>query len=148
MPPRKKTSPEAAEVAKLSVAQAFYQWVTLKRQSDQLTKRQKLLRDRMCGDLETEGYQDDKGSLYLDLDEPVEGYAGLKYERRIGKSLNLDRANDLVAAKGLTERVIVMVPTLDQEELLKAHYDGLVTQEELDSIMDVSETFAFVPVKE
>lgn len=141
MPPRKKpASPEDA----LSVPEAFKQWVGIKSQSDLMAKRLKALRDRLCTALEKDGYPDDKGSLYIDLPEPVEGWTRLIYRRSVNDPvINESRAWALLKTKGLSERCTVLVPELDTEEIGKAHYEGLISQEELDSIFDHSESFSF-----
>lgn len=142
MPPR-KPAVKVEKPTPRNVVLWFKEWVGLKSQTDAIAKRQKELRDRLCGAIETEGYADDKGNIFLELDEEIEGFGGLKYERRVSQSLNEERAIALVKARKLEKRCIVMVPTLDQEEIFKAHYDGLITQDELDSIFDTSENFAF-----
>lgn len=146
MPPRKPVA-KVEKATPKNIVLWFREWLGIKTQADTLAKRQKELRDRLAGAIETEGYADDKGSLFLDLPEEIDGFGALKYERRVVQSLNEDRAAALVKAKKLEKRCIVMVPVLDQEEIFKAHYDGLITQEELDSIFDTSENFAFKQVK-
>jgi hypothetical protein len=145
MPPRKtKPGPEAD----IPIPEAFRQWFGLKAQSDLVAKRLKALRDRLVTAIERDGYPDEKGSLYIDLPEEIEGFKALKYQRQVNEPvLNDDRAEALLKTKGLLERCTIMIPTLDSEEIYKAHYEGLIDQAELDSIFDHSETFSFRQVK-
>jgi len=144
MPARKTPAPKPTPK---NILLWFRQWIEIKANADQLAKRQKELRDWLCGAIEEQGYADDKGNLYLELPEEVEGFAGLKYERRVTPSLSAERAEALIKAKGLEKRCIVMVPEIDQEEIYKAHYEGLISQEELDSIFDINTTYAFKQTK-
>jgi hypothetical protein len=174
MPPRKTRPAPTPPTGPLEIIAWFRQWLALRQEEKFLGTRIKELHQRMCGTIEAEGYRDDKGSLYLDLDEPVEGYASLKYERRVTKVLNEARAEKMVTAKGLRDRCTALVlyltdqeqaldllqkhgllrlgapieADLDEEEILKAHYDGEIDQDELDSIFDITESYAFKQVKE
>lgn len=143
---RKKGAPKLG-----SLASVLAQFVTLKKECDDLAKRRDNLKKELCAAVEADGYTDDKGSLYLDLEEEVQvngkTYGGMKWERRVSQPINPDRAESLVKRKKLADRCIVLVPTLDEDELLKAHYEGLITQEELDSVIDFRETYAFKPIE-
>jgi len=176
MPPRKPRPTRSAEeiATPLNIGHWFRQWLTVRAEKKMLEGREKELHHRLCGAIEEQGYRDEKGSLFLDLDEAIEGFGALKYERRVVKALNEDRAEKLVRDKGLWDRCTaltlrltdqeaaldllqregLLVPgqvieaELDQEEILKAHYEDIITQDELDSIFDVSENYAFKQVKE
>src|SRR5687767_8653328 len=118
MPARKVARKKIESLAPKAVCGYVSQFLTLKREADQLAKRRDEIRDRLKALLETEGYADDKGSLYFDLEVVVEGpdgkgYAVLKNERRVSQVLNEDKATALVQEKGLGDRCIVLVPTLD-----------------------------------
>lgn len=54
------------------LTEAFTEWLNMKRQSDVSTQRKDQLRDAMMVVLERSGEEDEKGSLYIDLPEPVE----------------------------------------------------------------------------
>lgn len=144
MPARKTPAPKPTPK---NIVAWFRQWLEIKTQTDVLAKRQKELRDWLCGAIEETGYADDKGSLYLELPEEVDGFAGLKYECRVSQSLSEDRAMALIKSKGLEKRCIVLVPEIDQEEIYKAHYEGLISQEELDGIFDTNTNYAFKQTK-
>lgn len=148
MPARKVARKKVESLTPKAVCTYVSQFLTLKRETDQLAKRRDEIRDRLKALLETEGYTDDKGSLYVDLEKAVEGpdgklYGVLKNERRVSQVLNEEKATAMVQEKGLGDRCIVLVPTLDEEEVLKAHYEGLISQEEVDSIFETRETYAF-----
>jgi hypothetical protein len=176
MPPtRRARRPEPIETyTPAGIMNWFRQWLAVREEKKFLEGREKELHHRICGAIEENGYRDDKGSLFLDLEEPVEGFGALKYERRVLKSLNEDRAVKLIRDKDVVSRCTalilrltdqeralqllqqegLLVPgatiefDLDEEEILKCHYEEIIDQEELDSIFDISETYAFKQVKE
>lgn len=147
MPARKTKAPDHDAVAKLPLTAAFTEWFGLKTQSDKIAKRLKTLRDRMCGEIEAQGEPDEKGSLYIYFEDEIEGHKGLKYQRQVNKYINEERAMKMVREKKLDKRCIILVPEIDQEEIYKAHYEGLISQEELDSLIDSSETWSFRPIE-
>lgn len=165
MPKRIARKPEETSTEPVATRAKMWlvQFLMLKTEADRIGKRRDELKKRLTEVIEEEGYTDEKGSLYLDLDEPVEGadgktYEVLKWERRVSRSLNMDKGEALVLSKTyidkadrqeypLSKRCIVMVPMLDEEEVLKAYYDGIITEEEIDSIFDDRETFAFKPME-
>lgn len=172
MPARKPRQKPAS--GPLEIISTFRQWLALRNEEKFLATRIKELHGRLCGAIEEQGERDEKGSLFLELDEPVEGFAALKYERRVTKALNEARAEKLVADKGLRDRCTALVlyltdqeaalrlleqhgllrpgmtieADLDEEEIMKCYYDELITQDELDSVFDISESYAFKQVKE
>lgn len=142
--PAKKENP----LIKLPLLEALRQFLGLKRQVDEAGKRQRALRDRICDEIQRIGYADEKGSLYIDLDEEVDGFTKVKYQRSISDPvLDVDTAWTFLDKKGLQERCTVMVPEIDEEEILKCHYEGLISQEELDSLFHTTESWSFRQVK-
>ena len=112
-----------------------------------LTKRKDDLKKRLAGVVEEQGHEDEKGSVWLDLPEPIQGVSQLKRERRVSQSADPERLDTLLAEKGLMERCYRQVPVLDEDEVMAAHYEGLITAEEIDACFPKKVTYAFVPVK-
>lgn len=112
-----------------------------------LTKRKDDIKKRLSESVEDSGEEDDKGHVWLELDEEVAGIGALKRERRVGQTLDPDKAQALLEAKGLGDRCYKLVPVLDEDEVMAAHYEGLLTEAEIDSMFPKKVTFAFVPVK-
>lgn len=144
MPARKKSKFEPVT----DFAATFMEWLGIKAQATMVSKRQKELHDRMCAQMEIDGYQDEKGSYYVDFEEDeVDGYVGLQYRCQEKPLLDEERAEELLTEKGLLEKCVVMVPELDQAAIYAAHQEGLISQEELDEIFVKNITYAFWPRK-
>lgn len=107
-----------------------------------------------------------RGSYVLTFDDPLEvlgqRYASLQRVRKESKVLNEERVMDWLAAKVDSDDeadihwddivsnagVIVTVQHVDQDVLWDLFVQDLITQEEFDSFLDVTVTWAFSPVKE
>lgn len=135
-----------------SIEARLLQWATMKSEGDLIAKRQKALRDEMSEAIKADGVPDEKGSLYLNLNSEVsvgdKTYRTLKYERRVSERLDETAAEQLLAGKGLLERAMKTVVMFDPNELYVLNQEGLLTDEELDSLIVISESWAFKPQTE
>lgn len=134
------------------LATTLRQFLTLRVQSEALDERLGTLKKDLTNAVEAEGYEDDKGNFWLDLDEAVEvdGFgtcAKLKKERRVRQTVDENAAEAVLKAKGLYEECTTTVVVLDEEEIRKAHYKGLLTDDDIDAIFPSTITWAFRPEK-
>lgn len=97
--------------------------------------------------LQQEGEQDDKGSFWMQFgDDPVEGRVkSIKAERRVTKILDTEAAEEFLKGKKLYSQCVETVTQLSEEKILGFWYEGKITDEELDQIYLINETFAFIP---
>lgn len=113
-------------------------------------------RDWLKKFLQAEGYTDGSGHQCFDFEQPLviggTRYTGLQNRRNQGKPvLDEDKAFDLLFDKHLNERAIVHVEydEVDQNELAVLNQEGLITDDELDSLMIRPEpTYSLFPVEE
>lgn len=89
-------------------------------------------------------------------------YSGLQKVRKESKVLNEQRVLDFLMERADSEDeswagwddlvsnsgVIVTVSHVDQDALWDLFVQDMITQEELDSFFDVTESYAFMPTKE
>lgn len=149
MPPRKSKIEAVTDFAS-----TFKEWLGIKTQTQTLAKRQKQLKDRMVAQMERDAadpaikhvYLDEKGSYYVDFPEgEVDGFKGIQWRCVPTSGLDEERAEKILKEKGILEQCTIMVPELDQEAINAAHYEGIISQEELDEIFVKSTTYAFWP---
>jgi hypothetical protein len=148
---RKVTRKPVARAA-TNIADTLRQFLSLRVQSEALDERLGTLKKDLTTAVETAGYEDDKGNFWLDLDEPVDvdGFGScvrLKKERRVRVGVDETAAEALLKAKGLYEDCTAQITVLDEEEIRKAHFKGLLTDEEIDQIFPATATWAFKPEK-
>lgn len=123
------------------------QYVNLKRRIDDLTKEQIVLKGELSDIVDKEGEPDDKGHIWLQLPDEVEGVSSLKRERRVSQSLDMDAAILILTQKGLAERCIKPVPTIAEDEVMAALYEGKLTEEDVDTMFPKKITWAFITSK-
>jgi predicted RNA-binding protein associated with RNAse of E/G family len=119
----------------------------LKTRIDEMSSIQSEIKAKLKEAVLNDGQEDDKGHVVLSLDEPVAGVASIVNQRRVSKSLDESAAETLLASKDLTDRCLKMVPVLDEDEIMKAYYEGLITEEDIDTMFPSKVTYALVMTK-
>lgn len=114
----------------------------LKAQTDEMTKRIKVLRDSLMESVQALGLEDDKGHVFLALDDDIDGVTELVAERRVVQSINEEAAQDLLQEKGLLDRCTEMVRVVNQDEVMAARFDDLLTDDDVDAMFDIKVTYA------
>ncbi|HET7110145.1 MAG TPA: hypothetical protein VFI41_04695 [Gemmatimonadales bacterium] len=135
----------ASSMAKIKTL--FTEFIGLKSQRETIEKRESELKKTLSAIVETDGYTDDKGSEYIDFKEPIEGFAGLKRERRVYQSLDEEKAMQVLAKKKLTALCTRTITVVDQDAVQAAFYDGKLTQDDIDAMFTVKINYAFIPRK-
>lgn len=130
-----------------SILRDVREYVFLKKKIDDLAKEQNTIKAKLSDVVDTEGESDDKGHLWYRLPEEVEGYVSLKRERRVTSGLDLEEAERILKDKGLDTRCFRMQPVLDEDAVMACLYEGLLTEEEIDTMFPKKITWAFIPSK-
>lgn len=123
------------------------EFLGLRSRVEDLTAQRDALKSELSDIVDTDGEPDEKGSLYIQLPEEVDGYTALKRQRKVSQSLDADVAATLLKEKGLFDRCYVMEPVLKEDEVMACLYDGLLSEEEIDIMFPKRVSYAFVPVK-
>lgn len=124
------------------------QWAALDSQVKLIEPRKKGLRDWILNTVESYGYEDDKGNGWIDLPESVDGIVAIQRQKRVGQTINEERAETLLKKKGIYKECTTTIVVLDEDAIRKAVFTGKISQEELDSLVDSKVTYALVPTKE
>ena len=122
-------------------------YVSIRGRIDDLTKEQSVLKSELSDIVDEQGIPDEKGHIWLELPEEVDGFKSLQRQRRVTQRLDEDVAEPLLKEKGLADRCWKMVPMLDESEVMACLYEGLLTEEEIDSMFPKSVSYAFIPSK-
>jgi hypothetical protein len=129
------------------VSAQFHEFIYLKGQIDDLTKRQSVIKAVLSELVENEGEVDDKGHVWFELPQEIDGYVSMQRQKRISQKLDADAAEELLRQKQLYDRCFRMMPVLDEDEVMACLYEGLLTEDEIDAMFPKSITWAFVPSK-
>ena len=124
------------------ITREVLEYQTLKQQIDDLDKRAKVLRDSLMEAVKIVGDADDKGHLWMELDEEINGVHSVLAERRVSQSLNEERAQEIIEERGLTERCTKMVRVVDHDEVRACLYEEALSEADLDEMFDRKVTWA------
>ena len=130
-----------------SVLSKVQHFLTIKRQLEDLTKEQVELKSYLSNLVDAEGEPDDKGHLWYSLEQEVDGYRSLQRQRKVSQSLDMEEATRILKEKGLDSRCFVMQPVLDEDAVMSCLYEGLLTEEDVDTMFPKKITWAFIPSK-
>ena len=134
---RRRTTVEAAPEPG-AVVQWFKELVGAKAQQRLFKSRQEELTKRLKALVEGDGVKDADGHIWYDLPEVVEvdgkKHSQLQMQRKVSAPLREERAEEILKAKGLWDSCTTTVTVIDQEALMAAHYDGKISEAELDSM--------------
>jgi hypothetical protein len=129
------------------------QFLALKFQDADIVTRKNKLRDDISAHVDANGETDEKGSKFWRLPQPIEvngqTFTEVKRERRVSQSLDEEKTDTLVTAKGVRDRVFktVEMEVLDQDELYLLNQEGVISDDELDGLWVENVSFAFKPIR-
>lgn len=123
------------------------EYLQVKKTLDEMETRQKQLREKLFAKLDSDGYEDDKGNIQFDLDNKIDGVFRIEKQRRVSRKIDELRADEIIEANGLGEDLYKMVRTIDEDALMAAHYEGRITEQELDEMFPAKVTWALMTKK-
>lgn len=118
------------------------EYIFAKKQIEYFEAKTKKLRDDLFSAIEERGEIDSDGHIILDLDSDIDGVASFKKERRVSRKINEDLAKEIISQKGLRDRLIETKEVVNEDELMVALYEDLLTEEEVDEMFPQVITWA------
>lgn len=123
------------------------EYIKVKANLDMLEKRHSELKEKMFAAIESGGFEDDKGNLQLELENPIDGVYRLEKQRRTKRKLDELRAESLLEELGLAGEVYEMKPVLNEDALMAAFYEEKITEEQLEEIFPLQVIWALRTIK-
>lgn len=123
------------------------EYAKLKASMEVLEARSKQLREKLFEHLDTEGFEDEKGNIQLDLPSPIDGVLRIEKQRRATRKLDEVTAETLIEEIGLSDEVYEMKRVINEDALMAAFYEGKITEQQLDDMFPVSVIWALRTVK-
>lgn len=120
------------------------QYILLKDEVEFLNQRQTEIKKRVVESLLEVGEEDNRGHIVAELNDEKFGRTTVVHQKRISKSLDMDKAESILNAKGIKERCIKLVPTINEDEIMAAYYEGLITEEEVDEMFPAKVSYALL----
>jgi hypothetical protein len=113
------------------------EYIRLSQSITALDERKKELRDVLMQLVDNEGYEDGNGNMQYEFSSPIDGAVRLEKQRRSTRKLDEEKAEEIIFANNLGDAVYKMVRVIDEDALMAAHYEGNITEEEIDEMFPV-----------
>lgn len=141
--------PDQAVKRDEDIDKLFRRWCVISARARQFKEAADDIRPRLLAHAEDHGEETFNGHLTVEMASPFtvpggDTHSGFTSEKRVSRRLNTERIEILGEEKGLTDRFFrtETIKVLDETGLYGAHQEGLITDEELDSLIDESTTRA------
>lgn len=130
-----------------TIAIRFKEYAGIRSQREVLQKREDELKKELSAAIERHGWSDDKGNEYLNFPEPIDGFEGIKRERRAVPYLDEEKALEIIREKGLERSCTMKVTVVNEDAVRAAQFEGKLSQDDIDAMFQWKINYAFKPEK-
>lgn len=130
------------------IVEKFREFVHYKSRIEILTKEQNVIKEELNEFVIENGVEDDRGHINFELPEEVDGFRRLQRQRKVSLGLDMDAAILILTKKGLADRCIKSIPTVAEDEVMAALYEGKLTEQDIDAMFPKRISWAFIPKKD
>jgi hypothetical protein len=123
------------------------EYLMVKQSLDVLEKRQGELREKLFEKIETEGEPDEKGNVFFELEQEVDGIVRLEKQRRVSRKLDETAAEEIITDKKLDDELYKTVRIVDEDAVMAAHYEGKLTEDEIEKMFPAKIVWALRTAK-
>jgi hypothetical protein len=139
----KESLPTVDDFGTNDIESMYKEYVLLKKNIDDLTARQNVIKKELMSFVDGYGLEDDKGHKWYDMPE-YGGYNGMQKQRRVSQSVDENAAHSILEDKGLADRCFEVKPVLNEQSVMECVYEGLLTEDDVDTMFPQKVTNAFV----
>ena len=125
-----------------------HQYRMLQDRIKEIQALQKPLNASIVEEIDAAGFRDDKEHMWIQFEQPMFGVRALQHQRKVKVGLDMEAAIELLKARGLSDRCLVMVPALNDDEVAAARFEDLLTDADLEIMFPKTITWALVFQKE
>lgn len=119
------------------------QYLALRDEAALLTKRTEQIKKELIEEVDAVEFND-RGHKKLVINDDIKGEVTLTKQRKVSKNLDMQVAEEILTSKGIKDKCIKMVPTLDESSIMSAFYEGLLTEADIDAMFPSKITYAFL----
>jgi hypothetical protein len=123
---------------------ASKEYLHMKNEIDEATKRQKELKPTIIEYIEEHTEPDDAGHSVLMFDDDIEGFVGWQWQRKTNFGIDVDAAVEICNEAGITEECILMVPEVNEPAVMGFLASGVLTDQQVAAIFPKKITRALV----
>ena len=141
---RSRVKPVEVDTEEAKFINAVKKYSFLKNQIEFIEKEQKELRSNLFEELDSNGEVDDKGNVLIELSEEVDGNSLIMKQRRTSRKINEAKAEEIIEAKGLQDKLFKTIRVIDEDALMASLYSDELTEEEIEEMYPQTITWALV----
>jgi hypothetical protein len=123
------------------------EYLMVKQSLDVLEKRQGELREKLFEKIENAGEPDEKGNVFFELEQEVDGVVRLEKQRRVSRKLDETAAEEIITDKKLDDELYKTVRIVDEDAVMAAHYEGKLTEDEIEKMFPAKIVWALRTAK-
>lgn len=127
----------------MSLEEDLALFLSLKDRAAQLELMIKPLKQRISEEVDMNGDKDSKGHVWWNIGETL-----LQRQRRVKTSQDFEAAERIFNEKNLYDECVKFVPAINEDAVYAAFQEGRLTEEDLQEIYPVEESWALVIPKE
>ena len=120
------------------------QYAFLKKQKEYMEKQMSELRESIFEVIDESGEIDSKGNVVVEFESEVEGFGSVMKQRRVTRKINEAVAEEMIAAKGLEDKLYKTIRVVDEDALMASLYSDELTEEEIDEMYPQNVVWALV----
>lgn len=123
------------------------EYIHVKSEIDSLETRRTDLRTSIFETLDESGEIDDKGNIFVELPEVIEGYARVEKTKRVTRKVDEVAAEEILTANDLADEIYETVKVVNEDKLMAAFYEGKLTEDDLERMYPAKIVWALTPKK-
>lgn len=123
------------------------EYLMVKQSLDLMEKRSVELRQSIFDKIEADGEEDEKGNIFVELDAEIDGVVRLEKQRRVTRKLDELAADAIIEGKSLSGELYKTVRVVDEDAVMAAHYEGKLTEEEIETMFPAKVVWALRTAK-
>ena len=131
----------------LQFDEAARRFLNFRRQRDEMGKLMDKEKPVLNETLDTYGERDANGHATIELDPPVHGIDALTRQRKVTHLQDDAKAEAIARAMGLFDRLFKPVMVLDEDAVMVAREEGLLTDQQVEQMFPQKVTHALMPRK-
>jgi hypothetical protein len=120
------------------------EYAFLKKQKEYMEKQMSDLREKIFETIDESGEIDSKGNIVVEFDTEIEGFGSVMKQRRVTRKINEAVAEEMIATKGLEDKLYKTIRVVDEDALMAALYSDELTEEEIDEMYPQNVVWALV----
>jgi hypothetical protein len=123
------------------------EYLMVKQSLDLMEKRSGELRQSLFEKIEADGEEDEKGNIFVELDAEIDGVVRLEKQRRVTRKLDELAAETIIEEKSLSDELYKTIRVVDEDAVMAAHYEGKLTEEEIETMFPAKVVWALRTAK-